>query len=84
MLIEQSAVEVNIDASNGALKVQQSIQQSLVNIDLGFSGGFKKEEEKTRADIEQSIINIDFWSWNVIHESFLCKYLRLNKILDII
>lgn len=36
-MIEQSSIDVNIDASMGAIKVQQSIQQSLVNIDLDNS-----------------------------------------------
>jgi hypothetical protein len=42
MLIEQSSIELNIDASMGAVKVQQSIQQSLVDIDLDYSAGGKK------------------------------------------
>lgn len=35
MTIQQSSIDINfIDASRGAIKVQQSIQQSLVNIEL--------------------------------------------------
>jgi hypothetical protein len=37
MVIDQSMVAVNIDASRGAVKVQQSIQQSLVDIDLDYN-----------------------------------------------
>jgi len=44
-LIEQSFIDVNIDASMGAIKVQQSIQQSLVNIDLDNSAFASKKEE---------------------------------------
>ena len=54
-MIEQSSVNINfIDASRGAIKVQQSIQQSMVNIDLEGSSSAKKS-----INIDQSAVNID-------------------------
>lgn len=61
MIIDQSAVGLNIDASHGAVKVQQSIQQSLVNIDLDTSNnGGGLIIEKKAVNVEQSAIDIDF------------------------
>ncbi len=57
MIIEQSAVDINfVDASRGAIKIQQSIQQSLVNIDLDYTDTKSKD-----VNVEQSAVNIDLW-----------------------
>lgn len=54
--MNQSEIAIFIDASNGAAKIQNSIQQSIVNIDLDASNPTKKN-----VNIEQSAINIDIW-----------------------
>lgn len=60
-MIEQSTVNINlIDASRGAMKAQQTIQQSLVAIDLDDLPQ-KKEQPKGPANLlQQSAINIEF------------------------
>ena len=53
-MLEQSMVNINlIDASRGSVKVQQSIQQSLVSIDLDDVP--QKNEARL---LQQSAINI--------------------------
>lgn len=55
-LIEQSKVDINlIDASRGSVKAQQSIQQSLVEIDLD-----DQPQRKESNILQQSAINIEF------------------------
>lgn len=54
-MIEQSTVNINlIDASRGSVKVQQTIQQSLVAINLDDGPSQKNEA----ALLQQSAINI--------------------------
>lgn len=55
MIIEQSAINISfIDASRGAVKVQQNIQQSFVGIDLDLTTPNKKNN-----NIDQSLVVVD-------------------------
>lgn len=85
MQIDQSMVSIFIDASGGAAKIQNSIQQSFINIDLDSTNSAANNNNLAannnsggnNVNIEQSAINIDIWLIYHLYNSLINQFFYL-------